>query len=58
MKGRPAHPVSHTHTHAHTHTHTFEFAAMGWLPLVGSIKLQVSLAESSLFTGLFCKRDL
>jgi len=31
---------------------------MGWLRLVGSLKLWVSFAEYSLFIGLFCKRDL
>jgi len=35
-----------------------DWKAMGWLCLVGSIKLQVSFAEFSLFIGLFCSRDL
>ena len=52
------HTHSHTHTHTHTHTHIradarnsiegevkSAFAAMGWLWLVGSIKLYVSFAK-------------
>ena len=32
-------------------------SGIGWLRLVGSLKLQVSFAESVSFIGLFCKRD-
>ena len=31
---------------------------MGWLRLVGSLKLQVSFAKSSIKETIFCKRDL
>ena len=31
---------------------------VGWLLLVGSLKLHVSFAEYSLFIGLFCNRNL
>jgi len=49
--------LSHTHTHALTHTyvltHTYKlvkmrqtpYLYMGWLPLVGSLQLQVSFAK-------------
>ena len=53
----------HIHTYTHTHTHTFSAdnvdAGMGWLRLVGSIKLQVSFAEYSLFyMSLLQKRHI
>ena len=44
----------YTHTHTHTHTHSRPrkmykrlsiLGAMGWLRLVGSLKLQVSFAK-------------
>ena len=48
----------HTHTHtrvrAHIHIHTLSFClthSMGWLQLVGSLKLYVSLEN----IGLYCR---
>jgi len=45
--------VQYMHSHSHSNTH------MGWLRLVGSSKLYVSLAEYSLFyRALFQKRPI
>ena len=57
---------SYAHNHSHTHTNT-PFSTlttipsplllrMGWLRLVGSLKLQVSFAEYRLFRALLQKR--
>jgi len=54
--------LTHTHTHAYTHMYmntrtniheiedfeAFRSRTMGWLRLVGSLKLQVSLAKETL----------
>jgi len=44
------HELTHNHTHIRTNTHRARNCSnMAWLRLVGSIKLQVSYAEYSLF---------
>ena len=47
----------------HTATHCIRckrecFSGVGWLRLVGSLKLKASFAEYIFFKRLFCKRDL
>ena len=42
----------------YTHIFVYTQIYMGWLQLVGSLKLRSLLQYIVSFTGLFCKRDL